>query len=54
MRFFEWSVTEEELVAADLLALMCREDSERVTRIIKAGGHGARTVPGRVSQPRLG
>ncbi len=38
MRFFEWSVTEEEPVAADLLALMCREDSERVTRIIKQAG----------------
>ncbi len=35
MRFFEWSATEEEPVAADLLALMCREDRERVTKIIK-------------------
>ena len=38
MRFFEWSATEEEPVTADLLALMCREDSERVTRIIKQAG----------------
>ena len=38
MRFEEWSATEEEPVTADLLALMCREDSERVTRIIQQAG----------------
>jgi len=35
MRFFEWSATEEEPVAADLLALMCREDNKRVVGIIR-------------------
>ncbi|MDG4554235.1 MAG: PAS domain S-box protein [Candidatus Competibacter sp.] len=34
MRFFEWSSTAEEPVAADLLALVCPQDRERVAEIV--------------------
>ncbi|MGB5062205.1 MAG: PAS domain S-box protein, partial [Candidatus Competibacter sp.] len=38
MQFFEWSATAEEPVAAELLALVCQEDRERVAGIVGRAG----------------